>query len=127
MTGQAKRSLCDDILAAATNDAAQHVAEYEYYPNDWFEPYQQRRRENGFSLYEKLGIERNDATARQQQILRNYQFFDAPVGLLISLDRRLNTGSYYMDLACSSRTSCSPPEARVYIPAPKPHSPGTTR
>ena len=35
--------------------------------------------------------------ARNQQMLRNYQFFDAPVGLLISLDRRQNTGSY-MDL-----------------------------
>jgi nitroreductase len=30
-------------------------------------------------------------------MLRNYQFFDAPVGLLVTLDRRLETGSY-MDL-----------------------------
>jgi len=97
LTGQAKQRLCDDIIASATHDAGQHAAEYEYYPTAWFEPYQQRRREVGFSLYEKLGIKRDDTTARDQQMLRNYQFFDAPVGLLISLDRRLNTGSY-MDL-----------------------------
>lgn len=97
LTGQAKQRLCDDIIASATSEAGQHAAEYEYYPTAWFEPYQQRRREVGFSLYEKLGIKRDDTTARDRQMLRNYQFFDAPVGLLISLDRRLNTGSY-MDL-----------------------------
>lgn len=97
LTGQAKQNLCDDIIASATDEAGQHAAEYEYYPTEWFEPYQQRRREVGFSLYEKLGIKRDDPAARDRQMLRNYQFFDAPVGLLISLDRRLNTGSY-MDL-----------------------------
>ncbi|MNL31455.1 Nitroreductase family protein [compost metagenome] len=97
MTGQAKQNLCNDIIASATDEAGQHAAEYEYYPTEWFEPYQQRRREVGFSLYEKLGIKRDDPAARDRQMLRNYQFFDAPVGLLISLDRRLNTGSY-MDL-----------------------------
>jgi nitroreductase len=97
LTGQAKQNLCNDIIASATDEAGQHAAEYEYYPTEWFEPYQQRRREVGFSLYEKLGIKRDDPAARARQMLRNYQFFDAPVGLLISLDRRLNTGSY-MDL-----------------------------
>ncbi|QCY11662.1 nitroreductase [Pseudomonas sp. MPC6] len=97
LTGQAKQNLCNDIIASATDEAGQHAAEYEYYPTEWFEPYQQRRREVGFSLYEKLGIKRDDPAARDRQMLRNYQFFDAPVGLLISLDRRLNTGSY-MDL-----------------------------
>lgn len=97
LAGEVKHALCSDILAAATNDPERHSAEYAYYPSDWFEPYLGRRREVGFGLYEKLGIERNDLAARSQQMLRNYQFFDAPVGLLISLDRRLNTGSY-MDL-----------------------------
>ncbi|GAB3470634.1 nitroreductase family protein [Azotobacter salinestris] len=75
----------------------QHRPEYEYYPSQWVEPYLDRRRQNGFALYEALGIDRRDLQRREQQMLRNYSFFDAPVGLLVTLDRRLNTGSY-MDL-----------------------------
>ncbi len=97
LTGEAKHALCSDILTAAANPEEPHHAEYSYYPDTWFEPYQSRRRANGFGLYETLGIARDDLAARERQNLRNYQFFDAPVGLLISLDRRLNTGSY-MDL-----------------------------
>ncbi|MDX1725542.1 MAG: nitroreductase [Pseudomonas sp.] len=97
VSGQAKQALCADLHTAATTQAEQHSAEYHYYPDNWFEPYQGRRRAVGFDLYEALGIERDDLPARNQQMLRNYQFFDAPVGVLISLDRRLNTGSF-MDL-----------------------------
>ena len=94
LTGDAKQALCADILESTTDQADQHAPEYHYYPDNWFEPYQSRRRASGFGLYEALGIDRNDLEARERQNLRNFQFFDAPVGLLISLDRRLNTGSY---------------------------------
>lgn len=94
LTGQAKQDFCNDVLGAAKETNQQHQAEYDYYPSEWFEPYLGRRRQNGFGLYEKLGIARDDHEARELQTLRNFQFFDAPVGLLISLDKRLNTGSY---------------------------------
>jgi nitroreductase len=94
ITGMAKLELCSDILAAARDNASAHEPEYHYYPTEWFEPYKGRRRDTGFALYNKLGIGRDDRDARETQMLRNFQFFDAPVGLLISLDRRLNTGSY---------------------------------
>ena len=97
LAGDAKHALCTDILKAASTQTGQHDAQYSYYPDNWFEPYLGRRRATGFGLYETLGITRDDLLAREQQNLRNYQFFDAPVGLLISLDRRLNTGSF-MDL-----------------------------
>ncbi len=97
VAGDAKQALCSDILTAARDQPGQHEPEYRYYPDDWFEPYQGRRRQVGLELYEKLGIARGDHAAREQQSLRNYLFFDAPVGLLISLDRRFNTGSF-MDL-----------------------------
>jgi nitroreductase len=92
LTGDAKLALCADILASTTQPG--HDSEYQYYPDDWFEPYQSRRRASGYGLYEALGIDRNDREAREHQNRRNFHFFDAPVGLLISLDRRLNTGSY---------------------------------
>jgi nitroreductase len=97
LTGNTMQALCADIHQAAVTNTGEHTPEYQYYPDQWFEPYSSRRRTVGFDLYEALGIGRSDLEAREQQTLRNYVFFDAPVGLLISLDRRLNTGSY-MDL-----------------------------
>jgi nitroreductase len=94
VTGEVRQALCRDILQAASESPDQHRAEYGYYPTQWVEPYRERRRRNGFALYETLGIGRDDHDLREQQMLRNYQFFDAPVGLLVTVDRRLNTGSY---------------------------------
>jgi len=97
LAGAPLAGLCRDIVAAATTDAQRHQPEYEYYPTQWHEPYLGRRRTTGFGLYAALGIAREDHARRDAQMLRNYVFFDAPVGLLVTLDRRLQTGSY-MDL-----------------------------
>jgi nitroreductase len=97
LTGEPLARLCADILRAARTEPQAHLPEYEYYPTEWHEPYLGRRRTTGFGLYAALGIARDDRHARDEQMLRNYVFFDAPVGLLVTLDRRLQTGSY-MDL-----------------------------
>jgi nitroreductase len=94
LAGEARERLCQDIVKAAREDADRHQPEYAYYPTSWFEPYQDRRRRCGLGLYATLGIARDDKPAREQQMLRNYSFFDAPVGLLVTMDRRLNTGSF---------------------------------
>lgn len=94
VAGEARERLCADILEAATTDPDRHQPEYAYYPTSWHEPYLERRRRCGFGLYATLGIARDDKVARERQMLRNYTFFDAPVGLLVTLDRRLNTGSF---------------------------------
>lgn len=97
LTGDAKRAFSEDVIKAIEQENELHQPEYQYYPADWFEPYLGRRRAVGYDLYEKLGLAREDRPGRARQELRNYEFFDAPVGLLITLDRRFSTGSY-MDL-----------------------------
>lgn len=94
LAGAQRDRLCADIVKAAQDDPDRHQPEYAYYPTSWFEPYLDRRRRCGFGLYATLGIARDDQAARERQMLRNYTFFDAPVGLLVTLDRRLNTGSF---------------------------------
>ncbi len=94
LAGEARDRLCTDIVKAAQEDPDRYQPEYAYYPTSWFEPYLDRRRRCGFGLYATLGIARDDQAARERQMLRNYSFFDAPVGLLVTLDRRLNTGSF---------------------------------
>jgi len=94
LAGEPRARLCADIVKAAEAQPGKHLPEYEYYPTEWHEPYLGRRRETGFALYATLGIAREDKAARERQMNRNYLFFDAPVGLFATMDRRLNTGSY---------------------------------
>jgi nitroreductase len=78
--------------AAGTPDVSS--AEYRYYPAQFFEPYLTRRRKVGFDLYGVLGIQRGDTEAMRRQHARNFVFFDAPVGLIFTMDRRLEIGSW---------------------------------
>src|SRR5262245_32729127 len=68
--------------------------EYNYYPERWREPYQARRRACGWGLYGLLGIGRADKDRMHAQHRRNFLFFDAPVGLIFSIDRDLEQGSW---------------------------------
>ncbi|WP_377267499.1 nitroreductase [Peterkaempfera sp. SMS 1(5)a] len=64
------------------------------YPRGLHSPYRERRFENGEQLYAALGIPREDKPARLRQFARNYQLFDAPVGLFCYIDRRMNPAQY---------------------------------
>jgi nitroreductase len=68
--------------------------EYNYYPVKWREPYLARRRACGWGLYGTLGIGRQDKDRMHAQHRRNFLFFDAPVGLIFSIDRDLEQGSW---------------------------------
>ena len=68
--------------------------EYHYYPQKWREPYLARRRTVGWQLYGSLGIERGQHDRMTAQRLRNFRFFDAPVGLIFTMDRDLEIGSW---------------------------------
>ena len=96
LTGAAKKRLSDAILAVY-NDAdqrKQHTEEYAYYPTKWVDPYLARRRKIGWDLYGLLGIGREDKDKMHAQHGRNYQFFDAPVGIIFTIDRILEQGSW---------------------------------
>jgi nitroreductase len=73
--------------------AATYAEEYDYYPQKWVSPYVDRRRENGWGLYGLLGIGKGDKDKMHLQHQRNYRFFDAPVGLMFTIDRVMGRGS----------------------------------
>ncbi|MEM8987636.1 MAG: nitroreductase [Pseudomonadota bacterium] len=96
--GNTKQKITENILnVIATEPEARHQPEFDYYPTDWFEPYIGRRRDVGFKLYELLGIAREDKEGRTRQLHENFHFFGATVGLFLTFDRRLATGTY-MDM-----------------------------
>ena len=82
-----------DAVRADPSLAAQYVEAYDYYPEKWVSPYIDRRRENGWGLYGLLGIGKGDKDQMHAQHQRNYRFFDAPVGLMFTIDRVLGRGS----------------------------------
>jgi nitroreductase len=86
----------DRIAAAARRSAAagDGAMEYEYLPAVIPEPYLSRRRKLGYDLYALYGIAREDMAARAEVMLRNYDFFGAPVGIFFTMDRAMSLGSW---------------------------------
>ena len=82
-----------DAVRADPSLAAHYQEAYAYYPEKWISPYIERRRENGWGLYGLLGIGKGDKDKMHAQHQRNYRFFDAPVGLMFTIDRVLGRGS----------------------------------
>ncbi|MDE2396176.1 MAG: nitroreductase [Burkholderiales bacterium] len=96
LTGAAKVALSAKIRAVHDDPqlAASHTEEYAYYPNQWVAPYVDRRRRVGWDLYGLLGITKGDKARMHAQHGRNYDFFDAPVGLMFTIDRVMERGSW---------------------------------
>jgi nitroreductase len=97
LTGRAKDELSRRILQAHdanTGSLGVDVGEYDYYPTEWVSPYIERRRKIGWDLYGLLGIARHEKARMHAQHGRNYRFFDAPVGLIFTIDRILRQGSW---------------------------------
>jgi nitroreductase len=96
LTGGAKEALSRDIGAAFDDPAvrATHTEPYAYYPTEWRSPYVDRRRKVGWDLYSLLGIAKTDKAAMHAQHARNYRFFDAPVGLMFTIDAVMQQGSW---------------------------------
>lgn len=99
LTGAAKEELSRRVLAAhdanfAAGSTGADVGEYDYYPTEWVPPYIDRRRKIGWDLYGLLGIAKGDKPRMHAQHGRNYTFFDAPVGMIFTIDRILRQGSW---------------------------------
>jgi nitroreductase len=96
LTGASKEKLSKAILDVYADPAklSQHVEEYNYYPREWVSPYIDRRRKVGWDLYALLGLTRENKAGMHAQHGRNYAFFDAPVGLIFTMDRIMEQGSW---------------------------------
>ena len=96
LTGAAKVRLSARIRAAYDDpvERARHSEEYAYYPTEWASPYIDRRRKVGWDLYSLLGIGKADKARMHEQHGRNYEFFGAPVGLIFTIDRVMQQGSW---------------------------------
>jgi nitroreductase len=93
--GQASRARLEPALIAALDSPDLPAEEeYRYYPKTFREPYLARRRKVGWDLYSLLGVKRGDAEGMKRQTAANLRFFDAPVALMVTIDRDLEIGSW---------------------------------
>ena len=100
LSGKVKNSLSQAIIseihsALANNKFSlqNYPYEFDYYPQEWIEPFISRRRKVGFDLFQKAGIARDDKVGRQKLYEDNFWFFRAPVGLLFLMNRIHNQGA----------------------------------
>ena len=62
---------------------------YEIYPKNLKEPYRTSRYQLGEEMYSLLGIPREDKEGRINQVLKNFNFFGAPVGIFCFIDKTM--------------------------------------
>jgi nitroreductase len=95
VAGAARERLTEAMHAAFMQHGEEGwQREFDYYPAKWRDPYLSRRRKLGWDLYGLLGIGKGERERTHRQHARNYLFFDAPVGLVITLDRDLPVGAW---------------------------------
>ena len=99
LTGPALGSLVA-ALHEAQEQGTPHRAEYSYFPTPMPTELKARQRAAGYALYQALGIGRRDVAGRRAQFARNYAFFDAPVGVVVTIQRDMGKGCF-MDLGMS--------------------------
>jgi len=89
----AKTCAAHDAMSANPALVAEYAESYDYYPEKWVSPFIDRRRECGFGLYGVLGIGKGDKDRMHAQHQQNFRFFDAPVGLIFTIDKVMGRGS----------------------------------
>ncbi|MDB5901696.1 MAG: hypothetical protein JWM26_574 [Betaproteobacteria bacterium] len=94
LTGATLKRVGDAIKHAFLSDEPGHTRDYEYYTDPVYEPYLARRRQCGWGLYGTLAIGRGDYEKSKAYRARNYEFFGAPAGLIFTIDRGLEKGSW---------------------------------
>lgn len=94
LTGATLARVGTAIRSAFLNDEPGHKRDYDYYTDPVFEPYLARRRACGWGLYGTLGIGKGDHEKSKAFRASNYVFFGAPAGLVFTIDRKLEKGSW---------------------------------
>ncbi|MDG1280879.1 MAG: nitroreductase [Pseudorhodobacter sp.] len=90
-------------LVTASLSGRRPVSDYGWFPDPMPEALKTRQRAAGYALYQALGIDRRDLEGRAKQFRANYRFFDAPVGIVVSMDRGFGPGGF-LDLGMCLQT-----------------------
>ncbi|MDO8422166.1 MAG: nitroreductase [Parvibaculum sp.] len=93
VAGEVRARLEAEVLAHRETNPADAAAEFPRMSKRK-EPYTTRMRTLGKEMYSLLEIPKGDQAANWAQWGRNYKFFDAPVGLIFTIDKDLDAMSF---------------------------------
>jgi nitroreductase len=94
LMGEAREELIRRVAERRRTKALGEAPEYHIYPPALTEPYKTRRFRIGEAMYGTLGIPREDKAARLAFFSGNWEFFGAPVGLIVTIDRQMQQGQW---------------------------------
>ncbi len=110
--GEARDRLCAATVAALLAAGPQpQEDEFRYYPAEFPAANLARRMAFGAAFGAAMGVAHDDMKARMQVMARQFLFFDAPVGIIFTMDRRLEHGSL-LDYGCFLQTVMIAAKAR---------------
>lgn len=92
--GAARERLIKNVKETLAANAMASSSELSIYPPKLEDPWRSRRYEVGEAMYAQLDIPRTDKMARLAYLMRNYEFFGAPVGMFFSIDRRFEKNQW---------------------------------
>ena len=94
VTGAARARVTAAVRKSIADNPFAVESDLKVYPENLWDPYRSRRFNVGEDMYALLGIERADKAGRVANLLKNFDFFGAPVGLFFTLDRRFDRGQW---------------------------------
>ena len=97
LAGRERRRLVEAVRVKVAKGEVE-MPQYPMYPDslggELDDVYKQRRRKLGYAMYSLMGIKRKEKEKRAAAMARNWEFFDAPVGIIIAIDRQMNAPQY---------------------------------
>ena len=94
MTGADLDALRGAVRQSLAANPAAEGSEYKIYASSLKDPYNRRRIKCAEDLYGTLGIPRDNKMGRLMQFARNFDFYGAPVGMILSIDRTMEHGQW---------------------------------
>ncbi|KJC60391.1 nitroreductase [Bradyrhizobium sp. LTSPM299] len=94
LTGKGRERVVAAAVQAFNRDHETMAPEYPFFPEPLHEPYLTTFTKFRGQLGDAQGVERSDKVGRRRDVARQFMFFDAPVGLIFTMDRRLVPASF---------------------------------
>jgi nitrobenzene nitroreductase len=94
LTGDARQRVTRAAVEAYRADPEGLQPEYPFFPQPLHEPYATRFASFRGQLGDAQGVHRSDKAGRRRDVERQFLFFDAPVGIIFTMDRRLEWASF---------------------------------
>ncbi|MPW06681.1 nitroreductase [Paraburkholderia atlantica] len=94
LTGNARDKISNAAVEAYRAGPEKLVPEYPFFPEELPAPFSSRFNTFRGTLGDAQGVHRSDIVGRRRDVERQFRFFDAPVGLIFTMDRRLEWASF---------------------------------